>query len=208
MNTRLADTVLARPKARAGNGEFDPFRSLFLASAERPAPLRPLEPHSLTPFQRALLVTDGTVTHLIEAYAFEPVEVLRLRQESEVLHDDHPWLETGRGTPVVVREVVLRGRMTRRVYVHAVSLLVPERLSAEIRRGLEVDEGGLGRILLASRIENRRELLWYGREVPAELPPPLSELAGTAFISRTYRIIAGGRPAMLITERFPAGSKK
>ena len=70
-------------------------------------------------------------------------------------------------------------------------------------RGLDVEPAGLGRILLNSQLENRREVLWYGREQMADLPEAISVLTGHDFLSRTYRIIVGGQPMMLISEKFP-----
>jgi chorismate-pyruvate lyase len=53
-------------------------------------------------------------------------------------------------------------------------------------------------------METYREVLWYGKEQVEELPLPVHNLTQGEFISRTYRIIAGGQPIMLINEKFPA----
>lgn len=185
------------------DGDFDPIADLYTEQPARPPHLGPLDLRTLTPFQRALLAIDGTVTSFIEAYALEPVEVRLLRQEPRRLPGDDPWLAAPGGAAVIAREVLLQGRGTGRLYVYAASLLLPERLTAEIRRGLEVEPGGLGRILLGSRIENRRELLWYGRERLSMPPATLRHYRDRDFISRSYRIVAGGSPAMLINERYP-----
>lgn len=163
-----------------------------------------LELRTLTPFQRALLAIDGTVTKFIEAYTLEPIEVVRLQQQAQVLSTPHTWLKTPADTEVIARQVLLRGRYSSTVYVYAVSRLVPARLPAELLRDLDIEPGGLGQVLLNSQIENRREILWCGREEIAELPEAIRALTGTDFISRTYRIIAGGQPVMLIDEKFPA----
>ena len=65
------------------------------------------------------------------------------------------------------------------------------------------EPAGIGRVLLNSQIENRREILWYGREQIANLPEAIKRCTGSDFISRTYRIIADGQPVMLINEKFP-----
>ena len=101
------------------------------------------------------------------------------------------------------RQVLLRGRYSATVYAYAVSLLVPARLPAHLLDDLEKEPAGLGRVLLNSQIENRREILWYGRETIADLPAEISRYTGHEFISRTYRISAGGQPLMLINEKFP-----
>ena len=63
---------------------------------------------------------------------------------------------------------------------------------------------GIGRILLDSAAEMRRECLWYGVERPAHLPKPMADHDGKPLVSRSYRVIQSGRPLMMITERFPA----
>lgn len=187
------------------NNAFDPLADLLAAQFAKPERLRPIALADLTPFERALLAIDGTVTKFIEAYTMEAVEVVLVAQSTEALPADLEWLEAKAGTPVISRQVLLRGRERKNPYVYAASLLVEERLPRPIQEGLRRDRGGIGHVLLESRLETFREILWYGSECLEELPEPLHGLEGNEFISRTYRIIARGHPLMLITERFPLG---
>lgn len=82
-------------------------------------------------------------------------------------------------------------------------MLVSERLPQEVRCQLQVENRGLGSILLNSLIEERREVLWYGHERVTNLSSDIEQLTGKDFLSRTYRIIVGGKPIMLINEKFP-----
>ena len=184
---------------------FDPSADLFVAQSARPAEVHAINLRTLTPFQRALLVMDGTVTKFIEAYTMEPIDIVRLSQETRPLAVDHEWLKASRGTDVIVRQVLLQGKYSYTLYAYAVSLIVPSRLPEVTRQKLEVDGEGLGRILLAGEFETRREVLWYGKEHADQMPEAVRELADTEFISRTYRIIAAGQPVMLINEKFPYG---
>ena len=59
------------------------MKALFVAQDDKPATLREINLARLTPFQRGLLVTDGTVTQFIEAYTFMPVEVVLLQQTKQ-----------------------------------------------------------------------------------------------------------------------------
>ena len=88
-------------------------------------------------------------------------------------------------------------------HAYAVSLLAPQRLPPTLLRDLAVEPAGIGRVLLNSQIETRREILWYGRERLAHLPETIEQYTGNNFISRTYRIMAHGQPVMLISEKFP-----
>lgn len=183
---------------------FDPLSELFVAQLARPMQLGVVNLRALTPFQRALLVIDGTVTKFIEAYTLEPVRTVHLGQEWRALTSDQPWLEAEEGTEVLARRVFLEGQYTRTVYAYAVSLVVPDRLPEGARESLKDDAGSLGRILLSAQLETRREVLWYGREHLSDVPEPIRRLDGAPAISRTYRIISRGRPLMLINEKFPS----
>ena len=186
------------------NDIFDPLSDLFVAQFAKPAQFSQVNLRALRPFQRALLVIDGTVTKFIEAYTMEPVETIRVAQERQRLSSDQPWLEAQKGTEVLARSVYLEGKYTHSAYAYATSLVVPDRLPLPVREALLDDTGSLGRILLGAKLETRREVLWYGREQPGGVPASVPKLGDAPTISRTYRIITGGSPVMLINEKFPA----
>lgn len=187
--------------------DFDPLRELLVDPTLRPERVSPVNLRALSPFQRALLVIDGTVTKFIEAYKMEPVDVTKLSQRPSVLPSHDTRLEADAGESVIVREVFLTGRYSRSVYAYAISLLVPGRLPEELTGDLHVDGTSLGRILLGHRLETRREVLWFGREQLDDLPEAVRQHTGDEFVSRTYRIIAGGLPIILISEKFPLGKE-
>jgi len=206
MSSHISDTV--QEQESVATGAFDPLHELFVAQTSRPAHWGEINLRALTPFQRALLMIDGTVTKFIEAYTLEPVEIIRLSQVTQPLPEDHLWLNAPQGTSVIAREVLLRSRYGRAPLAHAISLIVPERLQGAVKQALDLDGQGLGRILFESQIETRRELLWYGKERPQRLPEDLRHLADREFLARTYRIIACGQPIMLINEKFaPIGDR-
>ncbi len=182
---------------------FDPMNDLLTAQSSRPDHLRRVNMRTLTPFQRALMVIDGTVTKFIEAYTMEPVNVIRLDQSVRPLDEDHIWLEAKKNTPVSTREVLLRGEYSHTVYAYAVSLILHENLNEKFHTGLDTDGGSIGRLLRNSKMETYREVLWYGRQRFDDLPKPIARLNGTELLSRTYRVITGGQPLMLINENFP-----
>ncbi len=186
------------------DASFDPLSDLFLAQFDRPGELGPVNLRTLTPFQRALLVIDGTVTKFLEAYTMEPIEVVRLAQVNRELSADHPWLELPAGSVVAVRHVMIRGEHSGNFYVYAVSSVVLDRLPETIRERVVNETEGLGRILNANQQESRREVLWYGREHVDELPEEVRRVSDGEFISRTYRIIVKQKPIMMINEKFPS----
>ena len=183
------------------------MKDLFVAQFAKPSDLEEINLSQLTPFQRALLVIDGTVTQFIEAYTFSPVEIVLLHQETQTLPTNHAWLDVEKGTEIVARQVVLQtgqkdGRQPT-VHVYATSMIVLDRISQTIREGLTLKGQGLGQLLQHSGLESRRDLLWWGLKQPKDLPEALAHLEGKPFLSRTYRIVANGQPIMLINEQSP-----
>ena len=185
----------------------DRLNALFVAQAARPPTLEDIKPSQLTPLQRALLVTDGTVTRLIEAYTFLPVEVVPLRETERTLDVEHAWLELPIGDPVVTREVVLQTPATDtqapQIHAYAISHIIYQRLPSSVVDGLKSRVGGLGVLLQRTILETRRDLLWWGGERATDLPDAIGHLESKPFLSRTYRVVAKKEPLMLITEKFP-----
>ena len=199
------------------------MKALFVAQEDKPTTLKEINLARLTPFQRGLLVTDGTVTRFVEAYTLAPVEVALLQQAkqtlptehtwlqlpagAETLPTEHTWLQLPAGAEVISRQVVLQTHSQEEsspiIHTYADSLIVPQRLPASILNGLKSDKQGLGGLLRCSGLETRRELLWCGIEVLTDLPSAIAHLEGEKFINRTYRVFANQKPLMLINEKFP-----
>lgn len=182
-------------------------KELFIAQSERPAALKDINLTRLSPFHRALLVADGTVTRFIEGYQLTPVEVVLLYQARRKLHNKHIWLEMPAGGNIIAREVVLQTPSTEnqkpKIHAYAVSQIVYERLPQSVLEELDKGINGLGILLHHSQMETRRDLLWWGVERVTGLPSTIAFFEGTPFLCRTYRIVANEHPLMLITEKFP-----
>ena len=192
-------------KTDTGSNAVQAIEALFSAQKERPEGLRALDPADLPLLLRILLVTDGTLTQLLEAYTLEKVEVILLEQQTRTLGEDNPWLEASQGTQVIDRQIMLRGMASGTVYGFANSTLVVSRLSAGVLDGLEYGAEGLGRLLNSSRAEVRRERLWFGQETFCPPAKSTGYQAGQEFLSRSYRMVSGGLPLNLINEKFPLG---
>ncbi len=183
------------------------MKALFTAQEHSPTTSRKINLARLTPFQRGLLVTDGTVTRFIEAYTLLPVEVVLLQQKKQILDTEHIWLKLPAGEEVISRQVILQTHSQEAssptIHTYADSLIVPQRLPQSLLNELESDKQGLGGLLRHSGLETRRELLWCGIETLSDLPPAIEDLDGGTFISRTYRVFVNQEPLMLINEKFP-----
>jgi chorismate-pyruvate lyase len=156
-----------------------------------------LELASLPPFLRSILVTDGTVTKIIEAYFWEPLAVDTLAQDLAVAERDLPWLEVLAGDRILVRQAQLRGVHSGHRYADAFSVIRIERIPPAFRQRIIDREIGIGVLIRDSGLESYREVM----EVGAEAPAP-QDLAGER-VFRSYRIIIAGAPVILITETFP-----
>lgn len=162
-----------------------------------------LDMRDLSLFHRALLVTDGTVTKLLEACLREPVHAVKLSQEWVKARTKIPCLAVRKGEEVILRRVLLVGLTSQSTYGYAESVLVPQRLGPQFVEELEKAGRDLGRVIRQSRLETYREVLRCGRELAKDLGGYF-HLASTDYVlSRTYRILAMGQPVMLITEKFP-----
>jgi chorismate-pyruvate lyase len=151
----------------------------------------------LPPFLRALLVTDGTVTKILEAYFWEPVAVDTLAQDLMTAERDIPWVDVGAGDQVLIRQAQLRGTDSGKVYATAFSVIRTERIPPAFRQRLIDREIGIGVLIRDSGLESYREVMEVGA-AGAD-----AGAAGEDRVFRTYRIIIDGVPVILITETFP-----
>jgi chorismate-pyruvate lyase len=181
---------------------FDPNREI---PSGKTADLSPDQARfdELPPFLRALLVTDGTVTRILEAYTGEPIEVRPIHQAETVLKQDVSLLELAPGQPVVERRVLLHGVSTGRNYTFAESLIRTDRLWAGLREDLLRGKLGMGEILRDRRMETHREILSFREEAAGNLSTTLGIDPGDRLLVRSYRIFHRQSPAILITEKFP-----
>lgn len=150
--------------------------------------------------QHVLLATDGTVVPLLEGCFGEPIRLADHVQACRpALPTDPAELELSEGETVLRRKVVLRGARTGCDYVSADSLLASDRLPDKVRQALLTTSRPIGRVLADHRVETLREILRVGRtrwETPGKA-------GGTERLFRTYRVVSGNRPVMLITEYYP-----
>lgn len=156
----------------------------------------------LPPFLRVLLLTDGVVTRILEAYFGEPIDVAVLGHCELGSRRCYPQIGVDIGDRILSRRVVLRGHITQRPYVFASSIVVSDLLPREVRRSLVEDRKGIGELLSANRLETYRELIAIDRSDEGEPAFHLGAAGGTRLVSRTYKIHLGGRPVMLIEETF------
>ena len=158
----------------------------------------------LTRFQRILVGTDGTVSHLLEAYAGEPVEVLKLVQAFDTCDEGDADLHLSADGKVLRREVLIRGAASGRTLLHAQAVVVLDRVDPGLVDDLLATDTPLGLLLAQRRTETFREVLHVGRQPAGTVATHFGIDAADEVVARTYRIVSGGQPVALVKERFPA----
>lgn len=162
----------------------------------------------LSPVQRVLLGTDGSITSILELVTGNAVSVSTLLQEVRTADEETAAaLEIQPGEEINHRVVELRNAVTGEVLIYAVSDTPLSRLSPEFREDLMKADIPIGRILAKYRMESRREIL--GMQVRST-DPPMRERFGLGvdlpLLSRTYRIFHQNNPLICIEESFPSHS--
>lgn len=159
----------------------------------------------LPPILRTLLVSDGTVTKLLEAYFWEPIQVKRLFHGEHPAIGEIPALGLKQGETVLRRRVLMCGITTGRIYSYAQSYIRADLLWPGVRDDLVQGRLGIGELLRGRRIETYREPLSYELTPAGELAPELDVKEEDLLISRAYRIFVGGAPCIFIVDKFPIG---
>lgn len=147
----------------------------------------------LSLLQRVLLVSDGTVTDIVEAAFEEPVRLVKLSVETMAAAEPIAALGIAVGDQLMRREILLQGASTGITYVHAETLIALAALPPGFREELLETDAPIGRLWAQHQLETRKEMLriWRGPE---------------GRLARTYRVFSSGRPIILITEQFPEAS--
>jgi len=149
----------------------------------------------------ALAGSTGTVTALLECLVGEPLDAA-VRGHRAVAADGARALDVPDGHPLVCRAATLFGRRSGRPYVEAVSLLVPSRLPVGFGPQLESGDQPIGRLLEAGGIEVTREALAGPDPLARSVWPDVAPADETVRTARTYRLLAGERPVIVISEWF------
>lgn len=147
---------------------------------------------TLSPVERLLLATDGTVTHMLEALTRGPVVV--------------NIIDRSVSGSTLDRQVVLEREQdgSRLVWAESAINLYP--LDPDIEDALVRGDIGIGQLLRREYAETRREIVemdavWHdGAEFPAFIDGHAS-----LYLRRTYEVYSEGNRIMTITEWLPKG---
>jgi chorismate-pyruvate lyase len=160
--------------------------------------------NSLAPLQRVLLVTDGTLTEILEANFFERIRLVKVSQEVVSATASHALLDANPGEAVIERKILLQGESSHRNYAYAESFIAVDRLGPAFRDGLLNSHTPLGRLWLEHKLETFKELQEVCSQQADGLCQHFECAAAAPLLVRTYRVFSASKPVMVITEYFPA----
>jgi chorismate-pyruvate lyase len=164
---------------------------------------RKLRLSALGAFDRVLLSSDGTLTHVLEAHALESITLVALTQTLSRAHRSVPLLRLRKSETLLNREVLLRGSRTGKHYLYASSQIAADRLCPEFLELLLAAKLPIGLLWKKLRIETYKEILHMGRRAAGKLAVHFGVDANHSLLFRKYRVFSSGRPSMIITEAFP-----
>lgn len=162
----------------------------------------------LSRFQRILLVTDGTVTALVEQYLEEKINIVKLAEHlSPVFADINPahqtFVEAYAGR-FFDRTVLLQGHKTKKNWIYAESTILIDHLATGFRDDLLAFREPIGRLWEKYRCETYKCMLRFEQR---QAGPMLAEYfdvpVETTVTSRTYSVLSNANVIMVITEVFP-----
>jgi chorismate-pyruvate lyase len=158
---------------------------------------------NLSRFQKILLITDGTVTKLLEHYLDEPIIVNKLNEEikQDVIFLDH--YDVDASTDILQREIFLQGQLTGKNWIYAESAIFTDHLSADFRKDLLESNQPIGKLWIKYRLETYKSIISVEEEKAQILAPYFGIEAYDRIISRTYSVYSNQKVIMIITEKFP-----
>jgi chorismate-pyruvate lyase len=162
-----------------------------------------IDPSVLSTFQRIILTTDGTLTDILEAYIFEQIKVIKISETLSPALEDMEVLELKKNTDIIDRRVLLQGKISRKNFIYAESIIIPDRLDEQFREELLKSKTPIGRLWLEYKMETFKEIVDSKKRIADELAPYFNIQPEDYLFSRTYRVFSGRRPTLMITEMFP-----
>jgi chorismate-pyruvate lyase len=162
---------------------------------------------SLPPLQRILLITDGTLTEILEAYFCERISLVKLSQRVIAATTSDTLLDPIPGESLIERKILLQGERTGTNYVYAESLVAVDRLPSAFREGLN-SHTPLGRLWLEHRLETFKQMHEVHCQPADGLCHYFEHAEPEPLLVRTYRVLSGGRVVMVISEYFPVAYRE
>lgn len=150
---------------------------------------------------RILIATNGTLTRILNVLANEEIAVEIINQHIHDVAPKIPELEDLAIGRVLQRDILLKGRTSGNAFVAAESFIAIDLLPRAFMTSLTETDRPIGEVMAASYIETFKEeaKVWAGK-LPSWPALDGYQNSRTETVARRYRVIAGGRPVIIITE--------
>jgi chorismate--pyruvate lyase len=175
--------LVAETETDAGRGQCSPLRN-----------------REATLLQNALLKTDGTVTDLLELFTDEEIVVEKIAPGLYTAECQRSACGDDPGS--VVRDVILRGKVTGARYIFAHSHLFPSALPPAVQTRLSTTSDPIGKVLREYRTESFRQIQQSASDPMPTIARLLDQARTDQMRWRRYSVISGGAAIMEITEVF------
>ena len=162
--------------------------------------------HDLNDFQRILLKANGTVTALLEAYLSEPIQVVKLSEYLTKMKLEFPNIKSNQEEQVIIRKVLLQGKISHRNLIYADSLILINNLEERFRDQLLNTKIPIGKLWSEQKVEIFKDIMDTGVEPANRLSNYFSIKPWDNLLFRTYSVSSQGKITMIITEKFPERS--
>lgn len=159
--------------------------------------------NDLTAFQRILMKANGTVTAMLEAYLSEPIQIVKLSEKLAQMEIKLPNIKLNPEEQVIVRKVLLQGKMSRRNFIYADSLILINNLDERFSHQLLNTKTPIGKLWSEQKVETFKEIINSGTEPANELSNYFGIKTQENLLFRTYAVYSQGKITMIITEKFP-----
>ncbi len=157
----------------------------------------------LSSFQRILLKANGTVTAMLEAYFSEPIQVVKLSENLVKMELELPNIKLNQEEQVIARKVLLQGKMSRRNFIYADSLILINNLDERFSSELLNTKIPIGKLWSEQKVETFKEIIETGIEPANKLSNYFCIEPEENILFRTYSVSSQGKITMIITEKFP-----
>lgn len=162
-----------------------------------------VNPSSLSVFQKILLTTNGTVTDILEAYLFEQIQLVKLSENLVDINYDLPTVQIKKGERALEREILLKGKISRRNFIYANSIIFVDNLDERFKNELLNTKTPIGKLWFEQKVETFKEIIDSGKEPAQGLANYFCIKPKDNILFRTYSVYSQGKPSMIITEKFP-----
>jgi chorismate-pyruvate lyase len=166
-------------------------------------PQQEIDITQLTPLQRIILSSNGTLTKLLEDLIGEQLIVIKLHESVDIHQQPIAYLELPAQQKVIQRKICLQGKNSGINWLYAESIIVPDRLESPFRDELLESQIPIGNLWFKYRVETFKEILPPFQQSAGELAQYFAIEPQQPLLGRTYRVFSKQQPVMMLTEKFP-----